>query len=178
MNNEIDLTCYTKKKFSKDDYADNFTAFESIKKRFSILYLDLHQEDYGIDVYGYLSESHKKCGKPPIFAIELEVKHNWKGNNFPFEDVHFLAKKQKHINREMMSFWVLCNDDCSQAMIMPMQKILNGSLSVVKCKKGIGDDFFYKIPLSEMYKGINSLERYIIGYAFRNANCVIKQFLS
>lgn len=178
MKNEIDLSHYAKKEFSQDDYVDNLAAFVSIKKRFSVLSLDLRQEDFGIDVYGYLSEEHKTNGKPPIFAIELEVKHNWRGNCFPFEDVHFVAKKQKHISKEMMSFWVLLNDNCSQAMIMPMQKILTGNLSVVKCKNGIGDDFFYKIPLTEMYKGIDSIERYIIGYAFQSANCIIKQLLS
>ena len=53
----------------------------------------VNPDDYGIDL---LSSGGKQ--------YEVEVKHNWRGENFPFTTVHFPKRKLKYANEDSHFF--------------------------------------------------------------------------
>jgi len=160
------------KKFSEKDYEKNSIAFESLKKEFAFLYPVLRMEDYGVDVAIYNGKRAFEKKVEPLCYLEIESKSNWKSYEFPsnFPDVQFLAKKQKFINMDKTVYWVLFNDDCSNAGIINFKNIVTCELDVVNCKNGIGDDFFYRIPKKDMMWGLSNIERFLIHDAFKALN--------
>lgn len=161
------------KKFNPDDYHKNQLAFESLQQHFSFLFPILRQEDYGVDVAIYNGERAYQKQAAPLCYLEIESKSNWKGKEFPkhFPDVQFLAKKQRFIRMDKPVYWVLFNDDCTNAGIINFRKIMLYELDVVYCKPdSIGYDFFYRIPKKEMVWGIENIERFLIQDAFHSLN--------
>lgn len=158
------------KKFSSKEYQKNIKAFESLQKHFHFLYPQLRPEDYSVDVAIYNGERAYQKGSSPLCYLEIESKSNWRKKDFPahFPDVQFLAKKQRFLQLDIPTYWVLFNDDCSNAGIINLRKIPSYELDVVYCKPAsIGYDFFYRIPRKEMTWGIENLERFLIQEAFQ-----------
>lgn len=165
------------KKFDEKDYIKNEMAYEALKRHFSFLFPVLREEDFGVDVAVYNGERayHKKA--EPLCYLEIESKSNWKGRDFPryFPDVQFLAKKQRFIRMDKPVYWVLFNDDCTNAGIINFRKIMTCELDVVYCKQdSIGYDFFYRIPRNEMVWGIEHIERFLIQDAFQTMQQIHK----
>jgi len=158
-----------KKVFDINDYKDNDKAFAALQGCFKFLYPVLRKEDYGIDVDVFNGEQAYMKNASPVCKIELEIKHNWQGREFNFPDVQFLAKKMKHLKQDVVPFFVLFNDDCSNAGIISFSKIASCEMDIVKCK-GIGDDLFYRIPRKQFVWGIHNIERYLIHMAFQAMN--------
>ena len=52
----------------------------------------VNPDQYGIDILA------EKNGQQ--YEIEVEVKHNWVGERFPFGEVHFPARKKKFASRK------------------------------------------------------------------------------
>lgn len=152
------------KKFNSQDYQKNFLAYENLKKHFKFLYPHLREEDYSIDVSVYNGEKAFQKKLEPICYLELESKSLWKGHDFPdyFKDVQFLAKKQKYLKLNKPVYWILFNDDCTNAAIINLRKIVLCDLDVIECRNGIGTDYFYRIPKNEFIWGIENIERFII----------------
>lgn len=163
------------KKFSSKDYQKNDIAFESLQNNFSFLYPHLRKEDYGVDVAIYNGERAFTKGATPLCYLEIESKSNWKDKNFPskFPDVQFLAKKQRFLKLNIPTYWVLFNNDCTNAGIINFRKIPSYELDVVYCKTAsIGNDFFYRIPKEDMVWGIENIERFLIQEAFQTSQKV------
>ncbi len=133
---------------------------------FNFLYPVLREEDYGVDVALYNGSLAYEKDATPLAYLELEVKNNWQGKNFPFKDIQFLAKKHKFARLDLPTYWVLFNEDCSECGIIPMRKILVCELDIVNCK-GIGRDYFYRIPREEMLWGKDKIERFLIHDSFQ-----------
>ena len=153
---------FSAKKFDLNSYEDNDRAYRAISSKFKELTIKQRGEDFGIDCDIYLSEESLNKGEPPIATAELEVKHNWKKQtSFPFTTVNFLAKKEKHIQGSIFPFWILFNEDCSDALVMRMDKILSYPIIDLFCR-GVGMDKIRQVPISVGKVGIDVIERYII----------------
>lgn len=72
---------------------------------------------YGIDVLAEAPDGEH-------WEIEVEVKHNWRGQSFPYDTVHFSARKTKFAYDN--SLFIMFNDDRSAALAV------RGSI-VAKC---------------------------------------------
>lgn len=165
------------KTFEQKDYVKNQKAFESLENNFQFLYPVLRAEDYGIDVAVYNGKRAFEKGVAPLCYLEIESKSNWKGKDFPskFPDVQFLAKKQRFLNLDRPVYWVLFNEDCSNASIINLRRIVTCELDVVYCKtSSIGNDFFYRIPKRDMMWGIENVERFLIHDAFETLQKINK----
>lgn len=101
-----------KKKFSqelydRDDFAKEL-VIRFLQQNSFIAWVN--EDQYGIDVIA------EKDGD--VFEIEVEVKHNWKGRDFPYDSVHFSERKRKFIKPSKFNvFWML-NDDWSWALLI------------------------------------------------------------
>jgi len=90
------------KKFSQDLFDKNDFAKELVVNYLKSRDYDawVNPDKYGIDVYAEKDEN--------FFEIEVEVKHNWKGQKFPYEAVHFSERKRKFIKPSKLNiFWML-----------------------------------------------------------------------
>ena len=72
----------------------------------------VNPDDYGIDVLA------ERDDEP--YAFEVEVKHNWKGESFPFPSVHYVGRKTKFINNLVAplanTYFVTINDERTVAL--------------------------------------------------------------
>jgi len=103
------------KPFDKELYDDDDNAKDQL-----ITYLDeygfdnprVNPDQYGIDVLA------ERDGEP--YAFEVEVKHNWKGDYFPFKSVHFAYRKMKFTKVETIplrnTYFVMLNHERDTAL--------------------------------------------------------------
>jgi hypothetical protein len=100
------------KKFNQDLFDKNDFAKELVVNYLKSRDYDawVNPDKYGIDVYAEKDEN--------FFEIEVEVKHNWKGQKFPYEAVHFSERKRKFIKPSKLNIFWMLNDDWSWALLI------------------------------------------------------------
>ena len=62
------------------------------------------------------------------FAFEVEVKHNWRGKYFPYEQVHFSARKRKFVALDVETWFVMLNHDRTHALLIDGEHILTAPI--------------------------------------------------
>lgn len=97
----------------------------------------VNPDRYGIDV---LAVKHGVD-----YGFEVEVKHNWKGSRFPYDEVHFAERKRKFIG--VNSYFTMLNDDRSHVLVVP-GVVLARSPVVSKRTKYTDGEKFFQVPLS------------------------------
>jgi hypothetical protein len=99
-----------KKPFDSDLYdADDDAKYLIIDWLFSEdFYAWVNPDKYGIDVLAMRNMEH--------YGFEVEVKHNWSGRKFPYDTVHFSARKQKFIAPG--HYFTMLNDDRSCVLVV------------------------------------------------------------
>jgi hypothetical protein len=132
------------KPFSKTLYKDNDGA-----KLLIIKWLEgegynakVNPDDYGID----LLAEHKKSKKK--IEVEVEVKHNWVGERFPFFNVHIPYRKAKFAKKN--SFFTMLNSDRT-AILVVRGSVVSSSPIVSKKTKYTETEKFFEIDLSKCY---------------------------
>lgn len=58
------------------------------------------------------------------FAFEVEVKHNWRGKYFPYEQIHFSARKRKFVVLDVETWFVMLNHERTHALLIDGEHIL------------------------------------------------------
>ena len=58
------------------------------------------------------------------FAFEVEVKHNWRGKYFPYEQIHFSARKRKFVALDVETWFVMLNHERTHALLIDGEHIL------------------------------------------------------
>lgn len=104
---------------------------------------EVNPERYGIDIVSV------PAGK---VAIEVEVKHNWKGPAFPYDTLHYSWRKKKFLDAAEEVFFITMNHekDCFA--------IVDGDVLRKRSRKGIYKDTkytsheqFMSIPIKECH---------------------------
>lgn len=98
----------------------------------------VNDDQYGIDVQAL------RMGKQYVF--EVEVKHNWGDDGFPFDSVHFPLRKSKFAIEEGAWFAML-NRSRTQILLISGETFMQGKV-VRKATKYTEDEEFMEIPLS------------------------------
>ena len=73
------------------------------------------------------------------------MKHNWKGDRFPFSSVHFSARKQKFIGWN--HYFTMLNDDRSCVLVVD-ERALRDADVVRKSTKYTKDELFIEVPVA------------------------------
>lgn len=79
------------------------------------------------------------------FGFEVEVKHNWQGDKFPYRTVHFSARKQKFIGWN--HFFTMLNDERTCVLVVDEQA-LRAAPVVEKNTKFTTGELFIAVPIS------------------------------
>lgn len=98
----------------------------------------VNEDQFGIDVQAI------KHGE--FYEFEVEVKHNWVGEGFPFDCVHWSARKLKFAKESKLNWFVMFNDDRTRALFAS-GKVLLDSPIVVKDTKYTSGEKFVEVPL-------------------------------
>ncbi len=101
------------KPFDKELYEANDPAKEFVIAYFTERYgflVYVNPDQYGIDL---IVENERGT-----FELEVEVKHNWKGKRFPYQTVHFPARKLKFAKNPDNVHFIMLNDDWTYALLI------------------------------------------------------------
>ena len=127
------------KPFSIDLYDKNDDAKELVIKILEDKgYMAWVNDDpYGIDIV--CQDDQGKCT-----YHEVEVKHNWKGDIFPFKTVHIPARKLKFAHAK--SYFVMFNHERSHMLVIPGIQLLNSPV-ITKSTIYTEDEEFVEVTL-------------------------------
>jgi hypothetical protein len=102
--------------------------------------LVVNRDQYGIDLVGECNGY--QCG------VEVEIKHSWSGQHFPFKNVHIAARKVKFIECKPYVFYVIVNAERTQALIVTPESLDNIML-VKKPTVHTTTEWFMQVPLDD-----------------------------
>lgn len=132
------------KPFSRTLYKANDNA-----KLLVIKWLDLegytahvNPDDYGIDLLATHKESKKEIG------VEVEVKHNWVGDKFPFSNVHIPYRKLKFANSG--TFFAMLNSDRTSILTV-RGSVVASSPVVIKDTKYTNTEKFFEVDINKCH---------------------------
>jgi hypothetical protein len=100
----------------------------------------VNEDQFGIDVQAI------KYGEE--YDFEVEVKHNWKGNNFPFVTVHWSARKLKFAKQSKRNWFVMFNHERTMALFVSGKTMLSSPV-VTKDTKYTNAEKFVAVPLTD-----------------------------
>jgi len=102
-----------KKPFSKSHYDEDDSAKYQVIQYFRNDGYDaqVNPEKFGIDVLAHKDGTHLK--------IEVEVKHNWKGDTFQYDTLHYSDRKRKFLDTPENTFFITLNHDRTRALMVP-----------------------------------------------------------
>jgi hypothetical protein len=139
---------YEARKFVRESYEDN----DLLGKQLLVAYLytkghtikpETFTEDYGVDILTELN------GVDYRFEVEMKDKYNFtSANNFPFETVSFLGRKEKWKNQEYE--YCIIGKETKAAIFCNSKVIFNDEYKKVISIDTIhrkGDDLFYRVPV-------------------------------
>lgn len=110
------------KAFSQELYDDDDSAklliLDWLETRGFVVFVN--PDEYGIDLLGRYNNMD--------YAFEVEVKHNWKGDVFPFDSVHYSARKRKFVQPDVRAYFITVNHERTRCLIVGWQDFMAGKL--------------------------------------------------
>jgi hypothetical protein len=103
--------------------------------------VDVNPDQYGIDLIGTDNTGRQ-------IAVEVEVKHHWKGSHFPFRTVHVSARKQKFVRPN--AYLVMVNHERTHVLTLDYETLSQAKL-VTKPTVYTTDEQFLQVDV-EMAK--------------------------
>lgn len=99
----------------------------------------VNPDQYGIDLLA------ERWGRK--FQFEVEVKHNWKGVIFPFDNVHFSGRKRKFCSLDAETWFVMLNHERTHALFIDGEHFINSSRIVMKDTKYSQNEAFVEVDI-------------------------------
>lgn len=97
----------------------------------------VNPDQYGIDVLA-IGNNWQEC------QFEVEVKHNWSGDKFPFDTLHFAGRKRKFLTGSKDVVFVTFNHERTHALAVS-GKVLAGAPIVYKKTKYTNNEPFIEV---------------------------------
>lgn len=101
----------------------------------------VNPDPYGIDLLADWFD------KP--YEIEVEVKHNWSGAQFPFDSLHYSARKLKFLNAHAEVRFITLNHEWTHAAIVTGEDLTNCKI-VEKKTKYTEIEKFIEVPIDKV----------------------------
>jgi len=133
---------FSSAQFDADDDAKNQVG-KFVAQYWGMTNVRVNPNRYGIDL---LADDD---GTPT--GIEVEVKHNWIGDDFPFATVHFSARKTKFLEECPQVYFAMLNHDRTTMIVLDGSHFTEAKL-VCKHTKHTLNEWFLQIPLERFKK--------------------------
>jgi hypothetical protein len=101
MNKPFSPTLYAENDDAKNLVIDFLKANGFLAK--------VNPDQYGIDVLAKHLDTNEK------YELEVEVKHNWRGERFQYPTLHFPGRKQKFIKNSQQTVFFILNHERTHA---------------------------------------------------------------
>ena len=124
--------------YDRDDAAKHLII--DYLARFNII-ARVNPDPYGIDLLA------DKDGE--AYEIEVEVKHNWSGEKFQFNSLHYSARKVKFLNPRANVKFITLNHEWTHAAIVDGDVLLNCK-TVEKKTKYTESESFIEVPVDKV----------------------------
>ena len=98
----------------------------------------VNPDQFGIDILA------TRWGRQ--FAFEVEVKHNWRGDVFPFDSVHYSVRKRKFVQPDVHTYFVTVNHERTMLLCIKGEDFMDGKL-VQKSTIYTQDEWFVEVPI-------------------------------
>lgn len=105
----------------------------------------VNPDDYGIDLVGSRGAE--------LFEIEVEVKHNWLGRTFPFDTIHYSARKLKFLDSPATVKFITLNHEWSHCAVVDGAD-LDSSQIVEKKTIYTEAEKFIEVPITKVKWGV------------------------
>ena len=128
---------FSQELYDADDQAKHL-VIAYITQQWGFTNVRVNPNKYGIDLLAL------EAGRP--VGIEVEVKHNWTGYPFPYENVHISARKTKFVGEQPETYFVMVSHDWSR-MIACGAEAFDGAALVLKDTFLTHKELFIEIPL-------------------------------
>ena len=99
---------FSQELYNRDDAAKQYVIGFFTAKYGWLVYVNPDQ--YGIDL---IVENERG-----VFELEVEVKHNWKGRNFPYQTIHFAARKLKFAKNPANVNFIMLNSKWNMGLVI------------------------------------------------------------
>lgn len=124
--------------YDKDDEAKEFVMLYFQERYGFIVYVNPDQ--YGIDL---IVENARGT-----FELEVEVKHGWKGEKFPFRSLHFAGRKIKFAKNPAHVHFITLNDDWTYGLLTSGETIA-GAKVITKDTIYTKNEKFVEVPIDK-----------------------------
>lgn len=101
----------------------------------------VNPDDYGVDLI-----------VNDTFYCEVEVKHNWRGDNFPFSTLQIPERKIKFAKLDKPVVFMVMNSEQTHALMTTGEDVLDSPLREVSNKFVKSGELFFQIPTSKLLK--------------------------
>lgn len=81
------------------------------------------------------------------YQVEVEVKHNWTGSDFPYKTLHFSERKAKFINTDRLTLFVTVNHERTHALVASYEALSDAAV-IVKDTSYTQQEKFLEISVS------------------------------
>ena len=105
---------------------------------------EVNPDQYGIDLLAK--------GPKGNYQIEVEVKHNWLGGDFPFKTVHFAARKTKFVTDDPNCLFMMLSDSLTRVLVVSGQ-VLSSAKKVTKRTIYTEAEQFLQVDLADCWVG-------------------------
>lgn len=131
------------KPFDQDLYDADDNAKHLVIEYLATLGLQarVNPDPYGIDLLGDWFDK--------AYEIEVEVKHNWSGSSFPFDTLHYSARKLKFLNAHAEVRFITLNHERTHAAIVTGEDLASCKI-VEKKTKYTEAEKFLEVPTSKV----------------------------
>jgi len=87
-----------------------------------------------------------------IGYVECEKKNVWKEYEFPYDSVQFPERKKKYVltNQDCIVTFFMVNKECSRALIVDGNDLINSPLEEVSNKYIRKGEYFFKVDLKKV----------------------------
>ena len=123
--------------YNKNDTA-KYDAIKYLEKLNKKAYVNPDQ--YGVDL---IVDDAVYC--------EVEVKHAWKGKEFPFSTLQIPERKTKFTKADKPVMFMVFNSDRSYAFLVKGDDVMKSPLKHVP-NKYMDDEMFFQIPVNKLTK--------------------------
>ncbi len=132
-----------RKRFSKNLYDANDPAKLQAIEYFSGLGKNaiVNPDSYGIDLI-----------VDDKFYCEVEVKHNWQGEHFPFGTLQIPERKTKFTTADKPTMFMIFNSQKTHALLAKGTDVMHSPLVEVSNKYVSNGEYFYQVPVSKLTK--------------------------
>jgi hypothetical protein len=100
----------------------------------------INPDQYGIDV---LADKNSKR-----YEFEVEVKHNWRGKTFPYDEIDFPSRKLKVAKSTLENFFVMLNHERNSVLVISGKTFLSSPI-IQKDTIYTKNESFVRIPTNQ-----------------------------